>query len=56
MCSSPNILRTIKSRRIRWAGYVARMGRRKIMHIGYWWESQTDRDHYEDQNIGGWIL
>jgi hypothetical protein len=23
--SSPNIIRTIKSRRMRWAGYVARM-------------------------------
>jgi hypothetical protein len=26
--SSPNIIRMIKSRRIRWAGHVARMGRR----------------------------
>jgi hypothetical protein len=26
LCSSPNILRMIKSRRIRWAGHVARMG------------------------------
>jgi hypothetical protein len=26
----------IKSRRMRWAGNVARMGRRG-MHIGYWW-------------------
>jgi len=26
---SLNIFRTIKSRRIRWAGHVARMGRRK---------------------------
>jgi hypothetical protein len=25
------------------------------MHIGYWWESQKDRKHYEDQDIGGWI-
>ena len=24
--SSPNIVRVIKSRRMRWAGYVARMG------------------------------
>ena len=26
LCSSPNIVRVIKSRRMRWAGYVARMG------------------------------
>jgi hypothetical protein len=27
--SSPNIVRVIKSRRMRWAGHVARMGERK---------------------------
>jgi hypothetical protein len=33
--SSPSITRMIKSRRIRWAGHGARMGRGG-MHIGYW--------------------
>jgi hypothetical protein len=33
--SSPSIIRMIKSRWMRWAGYVARMGR-EVMHIGYW--------------------
>jgi hypothetical protein len=42
--SSPNIIRMMKSRRMRWAGHVARMGRRGL-HIGYWWGSQEERDH-----------
>jgi hypothetical protein len=37
---SPSIIRMIKSRRMRWAGHVARMGRIGT-RIGYWWE----RDH-----------
>jgi hypothetical protein len=40
---SPSIIRMIKSRRVIWAGHVARMGRRG-MHIGFWWESQEERD------------
>jgi hypothetical protein len=39
---SPSIIRTIKSRRTRWAGHVARMGR-SGMHVGYWWEIQKER-------------
>jgi hypothetical protein len=39
--SSPNIIRMIKSRRMRWAGHVARVGRRG-MHIGYWWGNQKE--------------
>jgi hypothetical protein len=41
--SSSNIIRIIKSRRKRWTGHVARMGRRGT-HIGYWWESHRERD------------
>jgi hypothetical protein len=26
------------------------------MHIGYWLESQRKRDHYEEQDVGGWII
>jgi hypothetical protein len=48
--SSPSIIRMIKSRRIRWAGHVARMGRRG-MHVGYWWESQK-----ENKEVSGWII
>jgi hypothetical protein len=31
--SSPNIIRVMKSRRLRWAGHVARMGRGEV-HTG----------------------
>jgi hypothetical protein len=41
---SPNKSRMIKSRRMKLAGHVARMGTRG-MHIGYWWVSQKERDH-----------
>jgi hypothetical protein len=32
--SSPNIIRVMKSRRLRWAGHVARMGRGEV-HSGF---------------------
>ena len=32
---SPNIVRVIKSRRMRWEGHVARMGRREV--YGWFW-------------------
>jgi hypothetical protein len=42
--SSPSIIRILKSRRMRWAFLVARIGRRRT-RIHYWWESQRERDH-----------
>jgi hypothetical protein len=37
--SSPSIIRIIKSRRMRWAGHVARMGRGG-KDVGYLWKNQ----------------
>jgi hypothetical protein len=47
---STSIIRIIKSRRVRWAGHIARLGRRG-MHIGFLWESRK-----EDLDVGGRII
>jgi hypothetical protein len=43
--SSPNIIRIIKSRRIGWTGYIARMKRRGTF-IGYWQKSRRERHRW----------
>jgi hypothetical protein len=53
--SLPSIITMIKSRRMRWAGHVARMWRRG-MDIEYRWESQNEKNNMEDQDVGGWII
>jgi hypothetical protein len=42
--SSPNIIRVIKSRKMRWAGNVARTWRRG-MHVEFWLEIKKEGDH-----------
>jgi len=49
---SPNIVRLIKSRRMRWAGNVERVWR-KEMHILFWWGNLEERDKFEDLGIEG---
>jgi hypothetical protein len=43
--SLPSIIRLIKSRRMRWAGHVARMGEKRNAYRDYWWKSLRERDH-----------
>jgi hypothetical protein len=56
--SSPHI-RVIKSRRLRWAGHVARMGGN--VHTEFWWENLRKGNDLEDPDgdekiILKWIL
>jgi hypothetical protein len=53
--SSPNIFRVIKSRRIRWAGHVARMGREEA-YAGFWWGNLKKIDHLRDAGVHGRII
>jgi hypothetical protein len=49
---SLNIVRVIKSRRMRWTGHVAHMGE---VLTGFWLGGLKARDHWEDIGIGGRI-
>jgi hypothetical protein len=51
---SPNIVRVIKSRIMRWAGHVARMGRGEVF-TGFRLGGPKVRDHWEDLGVGGRI-
>ena len=53
--SSPNIVRVIKSRRMRWAWHVARMGLERGC-IGSWWGNRREGDHWGDLGVDGWII
>ena len=50
--SSPNIVRVIKSRRMRWTGHVARMGEEREC-IGSWWGNRREGDHWGDLGVDG---
>jgi hypothetical protein len=50
--SSPNIVRVIKPRRMRWIGHVARMG---VVFTGFWLGVPKVRDHWEDLSVRGRI-
>jgi hypothetical protein len=52
---SSNIVRVIKSRRIRWTGYVARVGRGEACTV-FWWGNLNERDHWGDPGVDGRII
>jgi hypothetical protein len=49
LCSSPNIIWVIKSRRMRWAGKIACMG--KNVHTAFWWRDPREGDHLGDPSV-----
>ena len=53
--SSPNIVRVIKSRRMRWAGHVARTGKGEEC-TGCWWGNRRERGRWGDLGVDGWII
>jgi hypothetical protein len=40
---------------MKWAGHAARVGKRGLL-IGFWWENQKERDHWEDLDVGERII
>jgi hypothetical protein len=55
MYSSPKSVRMIKSRRMRWAGHVARMGKKRCTQ-GFGRETWREEDHLEDLGVDGRII
>jgi len=53
--SSPNIMRVIKSRRMRWAGHVARMGEERGVYR-FWLGKPEGRNHWGDLGVDGWLI
>jgi hypothetical protein len=55
MYSSPNIVRVIKSRRMKWMGHVSRMGEVRGVYrflVG----KLRERDHWGDPGVDGRII
>ena len=53
-CSS-NIVRLIKSRRMRWEGHMAHMGDRSGVYR-VWWGNLRERDQLEDSGVDRKII
>jgi hypothetical protein len=46
------IFYNVKSKRMRWPGHITRMGETRNAYR----KSRKERDHYEDQDVGGWAI
>jgi len=48
------LFKIIASRRMRWAGHVARMGGGGC--LGSFWGKRRERDHWGDLGLDGWVI
>ena len=53
--SSPNIVRMIHLRRMKWARHVVHMGESRGVY-GVWWGNRRKRDHFGDPGVDGRII
>jgi hypothetical protein len=54
LCASPNIIRVIGSKWMRWVGNVARMG--AVRNTVFWFENLKGRGHSEYLGVDGRII
>jgi hypothetical protein len=52
---SQNIIRVVRSRKLRWAGHVARMGASRAAYRVCWGNLKKG-DHLEDRGVNGTII
>ena len=48
-------MRVIKSKIMRWAGHVVRMGEERVC-IGSWWGKRSEGDNWGDLGVDVWII
>jgi hypothetical protein len=53
--SLPNLVRVIKSRRMRWAGHVVRIVGGEVC-TGIWWGNLRDKDRWREPGVDGRII
>jgi hypothetical protein len=56
LCSLPNLVRVVKSRRMRWVGHVVAYGVGERGFTGCWWENLRERGHWEDPDVDWKII